>query len=157
MEVNISANFDLIKEFDVLYNDIEKTLAKTGKDMRKRIIHFLQKHGKRATGDLIDSIEEEVKQSVFGVFLEVGPNDDAPHAIFVEEDTRPHWAPIAPLKKWARQKFGAVGKEKNMIAYAVQAKIAKEGTKGIHFMDETFDFYLPLIDARINKAIQKHL
>jgi hypothetical protein len=48
---------------------------------------------------------------------------DAPHAPYVEYGTVPHWAPIAPLKRWARRVLGDEG-----AAYAVQQKIAAEGT-----------------------------
>lgn len=43
----------------------------------------------------------------------------------LEQGSRPHWAPIAPLKLWARRKFG-----NERIAYAVQHTIARVGTKG---------------------------
>lgn len=46
---------------------------------------------------------------------------------FVENNTRPHWAPIQPLKLWAIRKLGD-----ERIAYAVQRKIAKKGTRGKH-------------------------
>lgn len=46
---------------------------------------------------------------------------------YVENGTRPHWAPIQPLKLWALRKFGD-----ETVAYAVQRKIAQRGTKGAH-------------------------
>ena len=50
------------------------------------------------------------------------------YSLFVEEGTRPHWAPIQPLKDWARRVLG----DEN-AAYAIQQKIAQEGTEGQHF------------------------
>jgi hypothetical protein len=50
-----------------------------------------------------------------------------PHILYVEEDTRPHWAPIRPLKRWARRKLG-----NERLAYAIQWQIARRGTKGKH-------------------------
>lgn len=47
----------------------------------------------------------------------------APHAIYVERGTKPHWVPIEPLLRWARIVLGDEG-----AAYAVQRKIAVEGT-----------------------------
>lgn len=48
---------------------------------------------------------------------------NAPHAKPVEFGTAPHWAPIDPLKDWARRVLGD-----ESVAYAVQKKIANEGT-----------------------------
>ena len=47
----------------------------------------------------------------------------AAHRMFVRMGTRPHWAPIGPLKRWAAVKLG----DEN-AAYAVQRSIAKRGT-----------------------------
>jgi hypothetical protein len=53
--------------------------------------------------------------------LEVGPT--APHALIVRTGTRPHWAPIRALKRWAARKLGD-----EKAAYAVQRSIAYYGT-----------------------------
>ena len=47
----------------------------------------------------------------------------AHHRMFVWMGTRPHWAPIGPLKRWA-----AVKLNDEDAAYAVQWSIATEGT-----------------------------
>jgi hypothetical protein len=47
----------------------------------------------------------------------------ASHAIYVRTGTRPHWAPIGPLKPWAAAKLGD-----ERLAYPVQQSIAKHGT-----------------------------
>jgi len=47
----------------------------------------------------------------------------APHSVAIEFGSEPHWIPIKPLKKWSQRKLG-----NEDIAYAVRAKIAKEGT-----------------------------
>jgi hypothetical protein len=53
--------------------------------------------------------------------VEVYPT--AIHSMFVRMGTRPHWAPIGPLKAWARVKLG----DEN-AAYPVQRSIAEHGT-----------------------------
>jgi hypothetical protein len=72
----------------------------------------------------------------------VGVGPGAPHGICVEGGTKPHWAPIAPLKLWARR---ILGDEK--AAYAVQRKIAKVGTKANPFMQRAADKEQGRIDA----------
>lgn len=53
---------------------------------------------------------------------------------YVEEDTRPHWPPAAPLKLWALRKFGD-----ERIGYMVQRKIAMKGTTGAHMFQRAWD------------------
>lgn len=47
----------------------------------------------------------------------------------VELGAAPHWVPIGPLLDWARRKLGDEG-----AAYAVQKKIAEQGTPAQPFM-----------------------
>ena len=60
---------------------------------------------------------------------------------FVEEGTRPHWPPLAPLAYWAARKFGyPVGSpEAKRAGYLVARKISRVGTKGQHFVEKTAD------------------
>jgi len=51
---------------------------------------------------------------------------DAPHAVFIERGTRPHWPPSKPLVLWAVRKFGY--DDGPRIAYFVRKKIAEKGT-----------------------------
>jgi hypothetical protein len=68
---------------------------------------------------------------------------------YVEEGTRPHWPPIAPLKIWALRKLGDEG-----AAYAVQRKIAKRGTKGVFMFKTAFMQYESTITAIWNNVIK---
>jgi len=56
------------------------------------------------------------------------------YADFVEYGTDPHWAPIEPLIDWARRKGYDEG-----FAYAVRAKIAKEGTDPVAYARNAVD------------------
>lgn len=51
----------------------------------------------------------------------------------LERGSKPHWAPIGPLKLWARRILGDEG-----LAYAVRAAIAKRGTKGAYMFRDGF-------------------
>lgn len=65
----------------------------------------------------------------------------APYSAVMEYGSRPFYAPIEPLKDWARRKLGD-----ESAAYAVRAKIAKEGITASPFMRPAFysvrDYYL---------------
>ena len=73
----------------------------------------------RYKGTLERSISFEIDMS--GRRLSIGPT--AAHAKYIYYGTKPHWAPIAPLKEWARWKLGD-----EKAAWAVQRSIAKYGT-----------------------------
>lgn len=52
----------------------------------------------------------------------------APYSRYVEFGTEPHYPPIEPLKGWARRVLGD-----ESAAYAIQRKIAQEGTQAQPF------------------------
>lgn len=59
----------------------------------------------------------------------------APHAPFVENDTRPHFPPIAPLAEYARIKLGVSEKDSKRVGYLLARKISRVGTKGKHILE----------------------
>lgn len=69
------------------------------------------------------------------------------YAIFVEEDTRPHWAPRAALQGWADRH--------NIPVYAVLWKIAREGTTGIHMFQIAWEELRGQGEAVANKIGQR--
>lgn len=73
----------------------------------------------RYTGELDASFVVDIDEP--RMRAEIYPT--AKHRMFVRMGTRPHWAPIGPLKAWAAVKLGDEG-----LGYAVQRSIAKEGT-----------------------------
>jgi len=73
------------------------------------------------TGALAQSISSQIEIGNKRYSLIVGPTVE--HAKYVKYGTRPHWAPIEPLKRWAKWKLGD-----ERLAYAVQHSIAKYGT-----------------------------
>ncbi|WP_238121964.1 MULTISPECIES: HK97 gp10 family phage protein [unclassified Xanthobacter] len=50
----------------------------------------------------------------------------------VELGARPHRPPVEPLADWVRRKLSKTGKEARATAFAIAAKIAKEGTPAHH-------------------------
>lgn len=84
---------------------------------------------KKYTGQMERSVSSEVTAG-YQPRLVTGPT--ARHAPFVRFGTRPHWAPIAPLKRWAAWKLGDA-----RLGYAVQAAIARRGTAGFDYVTMT--------------------
>lgn len=54
------------------------------------------------------------------------------YARYVDEGQEPHWPPIEPLLGWARRVLGD-----ESAAYAVQRKIAAEGTEPVDFIERS--------------------
>ena len=73
----------------------------------------------RYTGALEASFVVEVDSAT----LKAQIYPQAKHAMYVRMGTKPHWAPIGPLKLWAAAKLGD-----EKLAYPVQRSIATHGT-----------------------------
>jgi hypothetical protein len=109
---------------DVVAKEMRAIGMREGERLISKVIDF---KGINDQGDLKGSINTKVDQDGNTIRMEVGP--DAEHAPYVQSGTRPHWAPIGPLKAWARRKVGDAG-----FGYYVQKKIAREGTDPQDFL-----------------------
>lgn len=98
---------------------IEKNLRTVGgsitRSMRKVLAVVKYK------GTLERSVSTEYTAEHPYYTIKIGPT--AAHAKVVRTGSRPHWAPIGPLREWAKWKLGD-----ESAAYAVQKSIAKKGT-----------------------------
>jgi len=86
-----------------------------------RVVYLcqLELEGVKYTGALERSLSSSIDPDAPSLI--VGPT--APHSIFVRRGTRPHWAPIGPLKRWAAWKLG-----NENLAYPVRWSIHEYGT-----------------------------
>jgi len=71
------------------------------------------------------------------------------YAASVEFGSVPHWAPIGPLKQWAKRKLGDEG-----AAYAVQKTIAKRGTKPQPFLRPAYLKVIPGYKKKIKRILR---
>jgi hypothetical protein len=101
--------------------EIKKIFDEWGKDTVIAIQALLTAQRNVATGNLRRSIKYVLGENFIQFTM-------AEYGKYVDEGTRPHWAPIAPFKKWASAKG-----LKPSVAYAVRASIAKKGTKAHRF------------------------
>lgn len=76
------------------------------------------------TGDLANSIHVVHSGGKWRVVI------DSEYADYVEYGTRPHWMPVAAALRYARLR----GKP-DSFAFAMRAKVAKEGTKAHPFIE----------------------
>jgi hypothetical protein len=76
------------------------------------------------------------------------------YAGFVHGGTRPHFPPIAPLEKWARRKLGVTAKRARAVAFLIQRKIGRKGTKAVPFLQEAIDQSQSKIDQYFDRAME---
>jgi hypothetical protein len=98
---------------------VEKNVRTLGKMLSAKMRRTLEPV--KYTGGLAASVSSWVIISGSRWQLTVGPT--APNKDFVRYGTKPHWAPIEPLKRWAAWKLGDAN-----AAYAIQKSIAHHGT-----------------------------
>ena len=72
------------------------------------------------------------------------------YALPVETGSRPHWAPIGPLKLWAKRILGD-----EAAAYAVQWAIARRGTKGWFMFKKGFAQAKPKVERWFAQVTQE--
>jgi hypothetical protein len=113
------------------FDDLVDNLVAMATDYRKIVVRQFGNLGEmvrymcrveladvRYTGALEQSFVVEVRPA-----MEVRIYPTAAHRMYVRMGTRPHWAPIGPLKRWAAVKLGD-----EQAGYKVQHGIAKHGT-----------------------------
>lgn len=83
------------------------------------------------------------------------------YAEAVELGTKPHRPPVAPLQDWAKQKFGISEEEAEGVGFAIQNKIAKEGTEGAFMfrdaLNDQEDAVIRILDGTVQKIIEEVL
>ncbi len=146
---------------DALFNpaNLVAVLEDLARDVREGYADTLQRNKHIASGKLIGNLstEIEVKGTTYTVYLNL---ED--YWKYVEYDTRPHWAPIAPLLEWAKDKIRiglAIPRPDGklptpeQLAYAARWKIHEDGTTGTHDLQKTEDAILPYYEERLLEAL----
>jgi hypothetical protein len=136
---------------DGLRGAIKTQLRKEGLEGERLISKIIAGKGISVDGDLKKSVTSSLRAlQSGGLRVEIGPSVD--YAPYVQFPTRPHWAPIGPLKDWARKKLGDED-----AAYAVQWKIRNEGTDGQDFLSGPFRKLRKEVPGRLEDAMQDAL
>lgn len=125
-----------LKDFAALFEKNEKKrLASVWDGVAegaRRSVDVLREAAPKDTGELRSSIHVTVAGRSISVDI------DAPHALLVDQGTRPHRPPIQPLIEWAGRHAGAFGlnteREIESFAYAIATKIEQEGTRPTFFI-----------------------
>lgn len=148
---------------EALFNpaNLLRVLEDLAKDVKEGYADTLIRNRHIASGKLSGTLKTEIE--VHGTTY-IAYLDMEDYWKYVEEDTRPHWAPIKPLIEWARDKIriGLAlprpdGKPPTPegLAYAAQWKIHEEGTTGTHDLKKTEDAIIPYYEERLLEALER--
>ena len=125
---------------------------------------ILRESGHVARGEVLRNIGYEVTNEAGKILGIVGVNANTKYAIFVHEDTKPHFPPVKAIQEWVLYKGLVKSNRKNtslkslrntiirgrhgkgrdramdayqqskQIAFLIARKISKKGTKGVAFL-----------------------
>lgn len=121
-------------------DNLKKALDEIGADIVKGIVQELIKAGKRDTGNLINSIDYSVLETVDGVLLKI----NAPEYLkYIDEGRRPNskQPPISAIIPWVRRKGIVVQGAKNerQSAFVIAKAIGKNGIRPLNFLQPTIE------------------
>ena len=156
-------------------SELMAVLRDLANDVREGYKETLERNGRKATGDLINSIhtEIEVNGTRYIVWMEWDdPGGD--YWKYVEEDTKPHWPPRDAILKWIRVKpiiprpdaNGRIPKPEQLAFLISRAmagkspnqancKSPKGGTIGSHDLRKSEDAVLAFYQERLTEALHR--
>lgn len=120
---------------ELTFTRLEQVLDEYARQFEQLTKRKLVEGDNVASGALLGSIKTRVEHGgyIYTVWL-----DSKDYLKYLEGGTRPHYPPIAPLIRWAREKKSIATREKTgdkhlptekQVAYAVKNAIGKRGTK----------------------------
>ncbi|NBC16712.1 MAG: hypothetical protein GVY18_05260 [Bacteroidetes bacterium] len=133
---------------------IEAELRRFGLELERAVVKYLDDNEVNVTGTLRKRVTSEVKRVADSIRLTVGVK--LRYAIFVHEGTKPHWAPLDPLKRWVKKKLGiSEPAQIEDVARRVQFKIAREGTEAQPFLMVPFELYRNKLASQIAEGLRR--
>ena len=129
---------------------------KLAEELKKNLIAELRRTKSIATGNLLNSIQFDVKSTSNGLYVTMMSNE---YIVYVDKGRRPgKYAPVKALEKWVRAKGLASGKkEVTSLAFAINNKIKKEGIRPKRVVETALSKSLPLFDSIIRTTVEKDL
>ena len=145
--------------FDALRQEIaqavEAELERVGQEIVRDIVLRIEQEGLEMDGTLKKSVTYRVWREAERYLLEVGAY--ARHAPFIKLGTRPHWAPIEPLRYWVRKKLAVRPPALEGVARAVQHAIARKGTRPHPFAGPVFELWRAKVADEIAAGLARRL
>ena len=143
------------------FRHLENVLDELGKAIRLRYQENLIENDRKASYNLIESIQYQtvINGQEFAIDLEL-----ADYWKYVEDDTRPHWPPVDKILEWVRIKpvlpqpmsNGKLPTEKQ-LAFLISRKISEVGTTGSHDLERTLEEIDDDWEERIEDALDQDI
>jgi hypothetical protein len=128
-----------------------------GDELKKNLIQELRRTKAIASGDLLKSIQFDVKPTNDGgAIVTLNGND---YITYVDKGRKPgRYAPTSALKEWIKQKGIATDAAKvTAIAFAINNKIKRQGIKPRPVLERAYSNGLPMYDKIIDDNLNKDL
>ena len=138
----------------------EAVLRQLAEDVKAGYISMLEKEGhptKYGTDRLTDTITTEVTVDGHSFTASLRMNK---YWEYLENGTRPHWPPEAPIARWVEVKpviprpdgNGRIPTPKQ-LTFLIRRKISEVGTEGTHGFEKTREAILPMYYEKIEEAL----
>lgn len=142
------------------FKRLQRALADYANDFVEKYKGHLSESDRRATGNLITSINSRVVVDGYEFIVEM---ELADYYIYVENGTRPHMPPVSKILEWVKVKPVlpypmANGKMPTPegLAWMIAKKIEREGTEGSHDLEKTFtemDYWEQRIEDALDEDV----
>lgn len=141
------------------FKHLQEALAQYAKAIEDRYKQNLEDSGRRATGQLISSVNTKV--TVDGTLFEIELSLQD-YWKYVEEGTKPHFPPVSKILEWVKVKQilptpMANGKlpTEQQLAWMIAKKIDRVGTEGSNDLEHTMEEvdYNAIIEEALDKDI----
>lgn len=141
----------------ISFPELEKVLEDFARDFGEGYKEELLRNGRRASGDLINSVKTEVHAGEHSYEVTITLRD---YWKYIENGTRPHWPPRDAILRWITVKpviprpdrYGRIPSPQS-LAFLISRKIATVGTEGSQDLQKTKDALIPLYRQRIAAAL----
>jgi hypothetical protein len=131
-----------------------------GDELKKNLIQELRRTKAIASGDLLKSIQFDVKATDDGAVITLNGNN---YITYVDKGRKPgKYVPKSALKEWIKSKGIATEDTKvNAIAFAINNKIKRQGIKPRPVLERAYSNGLPMynkiIDDNLNEELDQYL
>lgn len=151
-----------VDEFKIELIEVGRVLSNYKVRLEELLKRKLMDKDNIASGDLLASIHTrlEVNGTSYEVWL-----DSLKYLKFLDEGTKPHWAPEEPFIKWIREKRlpteemtgdKSLPTEKQ-LSFLIRRKISEEGTLPnfvyVETLQELNDEFIPLVEEALRNDI----
>ena len=138
-----------------LWNAIEVSLTDVALDIERDVVLWLEQNDHNVSGWLRNDVTSKVDMFPDRGVASIGNQVD--YSLWFHEGTKPHWAPIGPLRNWVLQKFGGSAEEVDRIAKMVQRSIARKGTKAHPYLKEVAQQWESLLEPELAQRLRARL